>query len=173
MGSRPASGARMASLEPISAAATSSARHPEFSARDRAPRARAGRNKSCPARPARRTSGTGSSAGRQAASGKRGGDYVSGKRCDPHPAPYMWQIPSDPNLTRPLRSTPVRREEVLVHPYRWRLLTMPLSTYVYGKRSPPILVGNLALWDGVLDEITGSDRPGVTFNSDFINKHSL
>ena len=68
----------------------------------------------------------------------------------------MWQTPSALDLTRPLRSDPVRRQEVFVHPRRWRLLTMPLGTYTreeHADRASPVLVGDLALWAAVLNEM--------------------
>lgn len=69
----------------------------------------------------------------------------------------MPQKSSDSGLTRPLRSAPVRREEVLVHPGRWQLLTMPLATYTCLESDERYvyryLVGDPALWADVLNEI--------------------
>jgi hypothetical protein len=90
--------------------------------------------------------------------------YVNG--VNPHPLPisplpYMFSF--EPDLTRPLRADPVRREEVLID--RWELATMPLGTFRLEERSHASittpgtswtdlwLVGDPVLWQPVLDEV--------------------
>jgi predicted nucleic acid-binding Zn ribbon protein len=79
------------------------------------------------------------------------------------PLPYMPRCRGDePDPTRPLRSEPVRREEVRV--YRrligdgnpQRLVTMPRGTYRLeerGKCRSQYFVGDPALWQPLMDEL--------------------
>lgn len=69
-----------------------------------------------------------------------------------------------PDLTRPLRTDPVRRDEVLIDS-EWQLLTTPLGTWTSETRpwftgndgqqhTEKMLVGDSALWQPLLDELT-------------------
>jgi hypothetical protein len=73
------------------------------------------------------------------------------------PLPYK-QKGVDPDPGRPLRSEPVRREEVLITECDWRLLTMPIGTFRLEERPTTWgighqLVGDAALWQSLLDEL--------------------
>jgi hypothetical protein len=78
----------------------------------------------------------------------------------------MWQLGSEPDPTRPLRSEPVRRDEVLVDKSSWTILTMPLDTWTRERRSDGYwteqwLVGDPVLWRSVIEELAAEHEAAV------------
>jgi hypothetical protein len=100
---------------------------------------------------------------------------------DDLPLSYMWQLGSDPDPTRPLRTAPVRREEVLLDKGRWQLLTMPLGTWTREERlwfttddgvqiTRGYMVGDAALWRSVLEELAAEHAAAADRRKSFYEK---